>query len=370
MSVAGRRPPVLLVVPGDLDAPTGGTVYDRRLAGALADLGVDVRVVPVEGAWPRGSARDRRRLAEVLADARGPVLVDGLVGAGAPEALEAATAAGAAVHLLLHLPLALEHVGAPGSAAGDDVADLVALEDRALAAVRGVVVTSRWAAEHLASGARAAGGPVVVAEPGTDPAAPARGSTPPFLLQLATLSPRKAQDVVVAALAEVVDLPWTAALVGDDAADPGYALGVRSAVAAAGLEDRVALTGPLAGAALEAVRSAADLVLAPSHAETWGMAVAEGLARGVPAVVGAGTGTEEVLGVGAPGSDAADPPGAVVAPGDPAALAAALRRLLEAGGDPDGPLGRARSAARRRGAGLAGWDHTARRVAEALGVVP
>ncbi|MEJ5913745.1 glycosyltransferase family 4 protein [Pseudokineococcus sp. 1T1Z-3] len=342
-----------LVVPGESGAPTGGTLYDRRLAAALEALGVDVRVVPVDGDWPEGTPEDRRRLAEVLAEGAEPVLVDGLVGAGAPDAVEAAVAAGAVVHLLQHLPLHLETGLAPERAA-----HLAALEARTLAAVAGVVVTSRWAAEQL----QGVGTPVV-AEPGTDPAAPAHGSSPPFLLHLASVTPRKAQDVVVAALAQVADLPWTAGLVGDDQRDPAYAATVRAAVTAAGLEDRVAVTGPLAGAALDAVRDAADLALLPSHVEPWGMAAAESLARGVPAVVGAGTGAVEVLGDG-PGQR----PGAVVTPGDAGSLAAALRTLLTDAGEDGSALHEARAAARRRAVELPGWDHAARRVAEALGV--
>jgi glycosyltransferase involved in cell wall biosynthesis len=118
----------------------------------------------------------------------------------------------------------------------------------------------------------------------------------------------------------------------------------------------VRLTGPLAGAELDAAEDAADLMLLPSHAETWGMAVTEGLARGVPAVVAAGTGAEEALGRAPDGTV----PGAVVPPGDPQALAAALRHLLGPGRE------RAVAAARARRTTLGGWPDTARDVLAAV----
>jgi hypothetical protein len=336
---------VAFVLPVDLDAPTGGNRYDEALAAALEGLGVAV---------DRRAAAGPRDVAAALLTPRaapGPVLVDGLLACPAPDAVAGAVAAGTPVHVLVHLPLALE-TGVEGATASR----LDALEARALHAATGVFTCSRWSAAHL----RAHHGldRVTVAVPGTDPAPAATGSTPPRLLHLATVTPRKDQLGVLAALARVRDLPWTADLTGSLDADPAYAARVADAIDAHGLGDRVRLTGPAAGAALAATWDAADLLLLPSHAETWGMAVTEGLARGVPAVVGRGTGAEEALGRAPDGTV----PGAAVRPGDPAALAAALRDLLGPG------RGRAVAAARARSSGLVRWEDTARTVLEAVGL--
>ena len=82
----------------------------------------------------------------------------------------------------------------------------------------------------------------------------------------------------------------------------------------------------------------------------------EALARGVPVVVGCGTGAEEALGRAADGTR----PGAVIPPGDPAALAAAIRDLLGPGRE------RAIAAARDRGRGLRRWHDTAHDVLAAV----
>ena len=338
-----------LVVPADLDAPSGGNRYDRARARALAELGTEVEQRLAPGRWPMATSGERDRLAELLLGPD-PVLVDGLLACGAPTAVADAVDAGTRVHVLVHLPLALE-TGLSAQAA----ADLDAREGRALHAATGVLATSRWAADDLRA-RHDLQGVITVAVPGTDPAPTAAGSTPPLLLHLASVTPRKDQLTVVDALAQIRDLPWTADLTGPVNVDPGYADQVQASIDRYGLADRIRLTGSRSGPELEAAWDATDLLLLPSHAETWGMAVTEALARGIPAVVGLGTGAEEALGHAPDGSL----PGAVVPPGDPGALAAALRDLL----GPD--RARAGAAASARGRGLSRWQDTARDVLEAV----
>jgi glycosyltransferase involved in cell wall biosynthesis len=88
------------------------------------------------------------------------------------------------------------------------------------------------------------------------------------------------------------------------------------------------------------------------------MVVTEALARGVPVLAAGVGGVPEALGHGDDGT----PPGLLVPPGDPAALAAALRAWL---GDP-GLRARLRRAARQRRAALQGWPATAAGVAGVL----
>ena len=296
---------LVLVVPAELEAPTGGNRYDQSLVAALGELSVEVELRRASGSWPMGTVDDRNRLARLMGGP-GTVLVDGLLAGAAPDAVAAAVASGADVHVLVHLPLALE-TGLSAEAA----AERSALERQALHAASSVIATSVWAAADLRQ--RHGLATVAVATPGTDPAPQATGSTPPKLFQLASVTPRKDQLGVVEALARLADQPWTADLTG--ALDPGYAAQVQAAIDRHGLGDRVRLTGPLEGPPLERLWDATDLLLLPSYAETWGMAVTEALARGIPAVVGRGTGAQEALGLAPDGSV----PGAVVPPGEPVA---------------------------------------------------
>jgi glycosyltransferase involved in cell wall biosynthesis len=88
------------------------------------------------------------------------------------------------------------------------------------------------------------------------------------------------------------------------------------------------------------------------------MVVTEALARGVPVLGTRVAGVPEALGTAPDGTL----PGALVPPGEPPALAAALRRWLT-----DPALRRQwRSSAEARRAGLRGWDFTTRRLSEVL----
>ena len=322
-----------LVVPANVDEPTGGNTYDLALADALRRGGDEVEL-------RRCAPSD---LETVLRQPwQGPTLVDGLLACAQPDAIAAAR-----VGVLVHMPLALE-TGLPR----DRAAELDRRERRTLHAAVRVITTSHWTARHLREHYDV--GEVAVAAPGVDAAPLGAGSDPPLLVQLASLVPHKDQLTVVAALAGVADLPWHARLAGPTDRDPAYAAAVRDAVHAAGLENRVDIPGTMPR---DAAWAGANLALLPSLVESFGMVVTEALARGVPAVVSAG-GPEEALGVTATG----ERPGIVVSAGDADALGRALRRWLTDERCRDS----IRRAALARRVTLEPWDVTARRVREAL----
>jgi glycosyltransferase involved in cell wall biosynthesis len=128
--------------------------------------------------------------------------------------------------------------------------------------------------------------------------------------------------VLVHALAGMTDLhDWTCSIVGSLKADPDFAIRTTAAIRSAKLMERVALMGVLTGQRLADAYSAADLVVAPSRAESYGMVVAEALARGIPVVAARVGGVLEAIA----GSKA----GILIPPNDPAALRAVLRQWRE-----------------------------------------
>ena len=281
-----------LVVPGNVRHNSGGNVYNARLTQSLRTLGVAVEILAVEGSWPEASARERRRLGGLLgawdtvvdqprADAtpQTVTLVDGLIACGAPDELEYAAAAGQHTWVLQHMP-------SPSHPDG---------EGRALRAAAGVICTSSSAAASAAEKHGLPASPVAL--PGTDPAPVASGSAPPHIVAVAALLPNKDQLLTLAALARLQDLAWTASLVGTDDADPAYAAQVRAAIASSGMEDRVRVTGQLAGTALADEWNRTDLSLLVSRAEAFGLVVTESLARGIPVIVREGTGAVDALGL-------------------------------------------------------------------------
>jgi glycosyltransferase involved in cell wall biosynthesis len=361
---ADQRPPgaVTVIVPGDLETRTGGYGYDRRMIGGLRAIGWQVRLVRLDDSFPFPTAKARAASAVALAAlADGEVtIIDGLALGALPDEA-AAHASRLPIVALVHHPLALET-----GLTAEQAASLAASERRALTAARRVVVTSRATAATLArydvEPAR-----ITTIEPGTDPAPLAQihhrhpgGTAAAFpartalkLLCVATLTPRKGYDVLLEALASLPFDNWTLRCAGSADRDQTTTARVRALLANPRLANRVELIGDLGPAALGAEYDRADLFVLATLYEGYGMAVAEALARGLPVVSTATGAIGDLVGVDA---------GLVVRPGDPAAFAEALTRVLA-----DADL-RARLAAGARCVRdrLPTWDAAAARMSEVL----
>jgi glycosyltransferase involved in cell wall biosynthesis len=123
--------------------------------------------------------------------------------------------------------------------------------------------------------------------------------------------------ILGAALAQLLDLPWSLEVVGDGPAR------VEVHAALAPLGGRVVYTGALDESAVAGRLGAADLFVWPAINEAFGMALLEAQASGLPVVAGRSGGVGDVIADGATGL--------LTPPGDADAFAAAVRALL---GDP------------------------------------
>lgn len=353
---------VHFVMPGGVDdpaAPSGGNAYDRRVSLDLPGFGWQVHKHAVSGEWPRPAAPARAELARTLRELPdgSVVLLDGLVACGVPEIVVPETER-LNLAVLVHLPLG-DETGLEASVA----AELDAKERAVLRAVPAVVATSDWAVRRLVSHHGLAPERVHVAAPGADIAPLASGTDGVSrLLCVAAVTPRKGQHRLVQALAAAADLPWTCTCVGGLGQDPEYVAHLRALIEENGLKDRIHLVGPQAGAELDASYNSADLMVLTSYAETYGMAVTEALARGIPVLATDVGGVPEAVGRAPDGGV----PGILVPPEDPAALAAELRGWF---GEAD-VRRRLKAAARRRRSALDGWATTARSLAGVLGRLP
>jgi glycosyltransferase involved in cell wall biosynthesis len=330
---------VHFIVPEGIDdpaRPSGGNTYDRRVREGLAALGWTVHEHAV-----RDAAALARAVERVPDGAL--VLVDGLVASPAPDVLVPQARRLRQV-VLVHMPL--------GDAAERDV----------LAATAAVVTPSAWARRRLLELYGLPADRVHVAEPGVDTARHAPGTVAgDALLCVAALTPGKGHDVLLDGLATATDLTWRCACVGSLVRNPAFADRVRRRARDSGLGDRVRFPGPLTGPELDRAYAAADLLVLPSRAETYGMVVTEALARGLPVLAADVGGVTEALGRAADGTR----PGLLVVPGDPATLGAALRRWLGEAQLRE----RLRRAARERRASLRGWPATTADVAAVLQAV-
>jgi glycosyltransferase involved in cell wall biosynthesis len=331
---------VVFVVPGRLETRTGGYLYDRRMTEGLRQHGWSIDVRELDESFPYPTQAALEEAAALLASLpKGSrVVVDGLAFGAMPAAIER-EASRLQIVGLIHLPL-----GADVSLDPDTAARLEASERRALAAAALVIVTGA-ATLPILDNYGVGRDRIVVVEPGTDRAAVAQGSGGPLLrlLSVATLNPAKGHEILLQALAAVPHRDWHLTCAGSVTRHPATVERVRAAVRSLGLEERVSLVGELDASALAGCYDRSDLFVLATLQETYGMAVAEALAHGLP-VVSTTTGAIPAL----VGGEA----GLLVAPGNAAALAEALACVIG-----DASL-RARLAAgaRRVRDRLAGWE--------------
>lgn len=327
-------------IPGDVTTPTGGYVYDRRVMEASGGA-LTLSVLP--GGFPFPSDAELADTASILNALDGPALIDGLAYGALPADLIAA---------LPHAPIALCHHPL-GMEAGLDkatAARLIAKERAALALARHAIVTSDATKATLVENFGLPDDKITVAAPGLDRAAPARihrtpHAGPPLILTVASLTPRKAHEVLIRALADVADQEWRAVWAGPDDRAPDWAANIRAEVEAAGLGDRIELIGACEAAVLDRLYDEAALFCLPSRYEGYGMVFTEAMMRGLPIIAAETDAAREVIPANA---------ALIARNGDAASLAGALRAAL---GDPDearkmGAAGRAHALT------LPGWDET------------
>jgi glycosyltransferase involved in cell wall biosynthesis len=331
--LAERR--LRFAVPGDLDQPTGGYRYDKRLIAELDALGWTVTHLPWPGSFPLPTAADLRMAAADLAacPAGAVALIDGLAFG------------------VMHHPLALESGLRP-----EERERLADLERRALGAARAVIVTSHATAATLAADYAVEPGRITVAEPGVDRpprARPAhRRSGSIRLLAVGSIVPRKGLDVLVDALSRIPDLAWTCAIAGSLTRAPETAAALGEQIRRLGLDPRITLMGEVDDPT--PLYNDADVFVLPSRYEGYGMVFAEAMAHGLPIVATNAGAIPEVV-----------PPSAgILVPVDDAeALAVALGRVIV---DAD-TRSRFAAGAQEAAMDLSSWPETAARVASALG---
>ncbi len=341
----------VFAVPGDLDTPTGGYAYDRRIIAELRRLGFAVDVIDLGEGFPRPSCDIRAAALAALrcAPPGSPIVIDGLAYGALPE-LAADFCRARPVIALVHHPLALE-TGLTDEAA----AKLRASERIALSGARRVIVPSAATASILVADYGVPRDCIAIAPPGCDRVARAHGNAggPVALLSVGALVPRKGHDLLIAALAEIADLDWRLTIAGPRDRDAATAARLEAQIAALGLAARVTLAGAVAPDRLAALYAAADLFVLASRFEGYGMAFAEAASYGLPVIGTTAGAIREAVPAGA---------GLLVPPDDVAALTGALRRLIA---DRD-ERRRLAEGALRAAERLPTWEASARRVAETI----
>jgi glycosyltransferase involved in cell wall biosynthesis len=139
---------------------------------------------------------------------------------------------------------------------------------------------------------------------------------------VATLNAIKGHSLLIRSLARLREMNWRLSCAGSTTRDTPTAAAIRRLICETGLEDRVTLLGELPATELQRLLDTADVFALATHFETFGMAVAEAVARGLPVI---STRTGSIPGI------VGDEAGLLVRPNDEEALTAALRCVI---GDP------------------------------------
>src|ERR1051325_7330530 len=205
----------------------------------LRELGWRPQVLDLGEGFPHPSALTRASARAMLNDVpKGrAIVIDGLAFGVMPDEAEALSRTHPLI-AMVHHPLALE-----SGVTAEEAKVLHESERRALSFTHAVIANSQTTADALADYGVPAER-ITVARPGTDrvTAMPRHHDGPVALLTVGSLVPRKGYDVLIEALATLIDLPWHLTIVGD-ARDPATASQVHASIEQHKLEPRTSLLG-------------------------------------------------------------------------------------------------------------------------------
>jgi glycosyltransferase involved in cell wall biosynthesis len=349
---------LIFVYPGDLNAPTGGYAYDRRIIAGLKSLGWEIQLIGLGEGYPFPNPAQVEQAKEQLQGFTPgvPMVIDGLALGALPE-VAACVAEHHPLIALIHHPLALEF-----GLSEEQVELLKRSETEALRHASGVIANSPATARDLH---RHYGVPIDrmnVVLPGTDRSVHQHERTQITnskcdvvrLLSVGSIIPRKGFHDLLAALAPLDALPWTLSIAGDTTRNAGAFKQLLGDISRFGFEERVQVLGAVSDSELDILYTQADAFVLASLFEGYGMVYAEAMAYGLPIIATRGGAIPDTV-----PSEA----GLLVHPGDITALTLALKTVIE-----DAPYrARLSSGALRAAAQQPTWDQAAEQFALALG---
>lgn len=347
----------IFVYPGNLNSPTGGYAYDRRIIAGLKSLGWKIQLIGLGEDYPLPNpAQVEQAKAQLQGLTSGlPIVIDGLALGALPE-VAACVAEHHPLVALIHHPLAFEF-----GLSEEQAALLKRSETEALRHTSGVIANSPSTARDLHQHYGVPMDRIDVVLPGTDCVlhtepkrkSSANAANAVRLLSVGSIIPRKGFHDLLAALAPLVDLPWTLSIAGDTSRNPAAYAQLLADIQRFNLGNQVRVLGVVSDQALEALYAQADVFVLASLFEGYGMVYTEAMTYGLPIVATKGGAIPDTV-----PSEA----GLLVSPGDVPALTLALKTVIE-----DAPYrSHLSSGAFRAAAQQPTWDEAAQQFALAL----
>jgi glycosyltransferase involved in cell wall biosynthesis len=348
---------LIFVYPGDLNSPTGGYAYDRRIITGLKSFAWEIQLIGLGEGYPFPNPAQVKQAKEQLQGlAPGvPMVIDGLALGALPE-VAACVAEHHPLIALIHHPLAFEF-----GLSQDQAALLKQSETEALRHASKVIANSPATAHDLNRHYGVPMDRIDVVLPGTDRSMQQRersqitnGNRNAIrLLSVGSIIPRKGFHDLLAALAPLADLPWTLSIAGDTTRNAGAFEQLIGDITRFGFEGRVHVLGAVSDSELDILYTQADAFVLASLFEGYGMVYAEAMAYGLPIIA---------TSAGAIPDTVPSEAGLLVSPGDIAALTLALKTIIE-----DAPSrARLSSGALQAATQQPTWDQATQQFATAL----
>jgi len=349
-----------LVIYGSLETISGGYLYDRKLVEYLLRQGDEVEIISqpwgsyVERLGQNLEEKWRQRLAELDVDI---LLQDEL---NHPSLFEV----NASVKPQISYPiLAITHHLRGSEKASKPLKWFYRqVEKHYLQGVDGFIWNS-GTTRQVVEGVIGKGSAGVVAYPAGDRLGGLKDDQKPLrsqdtgplrLLFIGSLIPRKGLHTLIAALASLKSAAWALQIVGRMDVDPAYTRRIRRMVDEQGLAGCIQFMGNLPEPDLVKEFQEAQVLVMASEYEGFGIVYLEGMSFGLPAIASTAGAAGEIIQDGVNGR--------LVAPGDAAALAGAIRNYLE----DRGLLQSHSRAARRRFLEFPTWEQSAATIRQFL----
>jgi len=278
------------LVTGDINALTGGYLYNKKIAEGLTQRGFLVQMISLPGPESDKQKTENECLAQFRKLERGShVLADSLV-MGTLHRVIRKFRDRLDIVGLVHLPVTFDPVS------GDRNKILAGFELEAMNNVRHLIVTGRYMMKMLVN-AGVSPERISLVEPGVDnfPRKQDYALLPYELLCISNYSPLKAQLVLIKALSRLRNRNWSLQLYGNRSTGREYLAELESRISNEKLADRVRIHDKLDHGEITAPFLKSDLFVLPSLFESYGMVLTESLAHGIPVVTTMGGNIPETV---------------------------------------------------------------------------
>lgn len=305
------------LIPGDPDTLTGCKIYNKRIIEGLRGKGHDVKLYRLADDFPFPDEESVNYCLQVVRTIppNEPVLIDGTAFGPLLAVIREVIGKNPIIGLI-HLPLSVD----PNFSAYQRTM-LTSAELEAFRLATKFITSSSYTADVLQN-LGIDQNKIFTIIPGLDkvPQKKKYANVPTKFLSIANMCRSNDHAVLVRALAALRDKNWVLHCYGSLDQDREYVSDFQALIRKNKLQDKILVHGTISGKELSDAFLDTDLFVHPSDFETYGMALTEALAHGIPVVASTGGGI---------GRTVPSRMGQFFKPGDSYGLESILEELLE-----------------------------------------